>query len=118
MLPDVGIEDRLTGGSPRSLGRAEEVVADVLAETDPALQRMREGQAEQRLTGLRDFAALLAERGGLRPGLSVDRGADIIWTVCAQSNYDSLVTARCWSHDEYRDWLADTLFQTLLAPDR
>jgi len=73
------------------------------------------GSATQRLARLRRFAALLAERGALRPGLSADRAADIIWTVCAQANYDSLVTARGWTPAEYRDWLAETLANGLLA---
>ncbi|MBA3339913.1 MAG: TetR/AcrR family transcriptional regulator [Geodermatophilaceae bacterium] len=89
-------------------------VLDAAAASDEALQALRDQHAEFRLNGLRRFAALLAERGGLRPGLTVDRAADIIWTVCAQANYDSLVTARGWTHDEYRDWLTDTLATHLL----
>lgn len=90
-------------------------VLDVAATTDDALVELRERHAAQRLTGLRRFAALLAERGALRPGLGVDRAADILWTVCAQANYDSLVTARGWTPEEYRDWVADTLANSLLA---
>ena len=89
-------------------------VLDAAAASDEALQALRDQQAEFRLNGLRRFAALLAERGALRPGLTVDRAADIIWTVCAQANYESLVRARGWSHDEYRDWLTDTLAAHLL----
>lgn len=51
---------------------------------------------------------------GLRPGLTGERAAGIIWTVSAQANYDSLVRARAWTHQEYRDWLADTLIAHLL----
>lgn len=91
-------------------------VLDAAATTDDTLVELRERHAAQRLNGLRRFAALLAERGALRPGLSVDRAADIIWTVCAQANYDSLVTARGWTPVEYRDWLAETLAGSLL-PD-
>ena len=91
-------------------------VLDVAATTDEALVELRNRHAAQRLNGLRRFAALLAERGALRPGLSVDRAADILWTVCAQANYDSLVTARGWKPEEYRDWVADTLANSLL-PD-
>jgi len=90
-------------------------VLDAAAASDEALQALRDQHAEFRLTGLRRFAALLAERGGLRPGLTVDRATDIIWTVCAQANYDSLVRARGWSHDEYRAWLTDTLTAHLLT---
>lgn len=90
-------------------------VLDAAATTDESLVELRDRLAAQRLTGLRRFAALLAERGALRPGLSVDRAADIIWTVCAQANYDSLVIARGWTPAEYRDWLAETLAGSLLV---
>ena len=66
------------------------------------------------MEGLRRFAALLAERGALRAELNAARAADILWTICAQANYDSLVTARGWTHEEYRDWLTDTLVRSLL----
>jgi AcrR family transcriptional regulator len=89
-------------------------VLDAAASTDETLAALRDQHALQRLTGLRSFAALLAERGELRPGLSADRAADIIWTVCAQANYDSLVTSRGWTHEEYRDWLTETLAAALL----
>lgn len=89
-------------------------VLDSAASSDPALERLREQHGQQRLDGLRRFAGLLAERGALRPDLSVERAAEIIWTVCAQATYDSLVTARGWTHDEYRDWLAETLCHALL----
>lgn len=89
-------------------------VLEAAAPGDPKLRALRDQHAQQRLAGLRDFAALLAERGALRRGLSAEQAADIIWTVCAQANYDALVTSRGWSHDEYRDWLADTLAHALL----
>lgn len=90
-------------------------VLDAAATIDDSLAALRHQHAAQRLEGLTRFAALLDERGALRPGLSVDRAADILWAVCAQANYDSLVTSRGWSHEEYRTWLSDTLAHALLA---
>ena len=49
-----------------------------------------------------------------RTGLTPERAADMLLTVCARANYDSLVTARGWSPAEYRDWLSDTLAASLL----
>ncbi len=89
-------------------------VLDAAAGTDDALVELRSQHAAQRLTGLRRFAGLLAERGALRPGLSAGRAADILWALCAQANYDSLVTERGWTHQQYRDWLADALAAALL----
>ncbi|SER63588.1 transcriptional regulator, TetR family [Pedococcus cremeus] len=90
-------------------------VLDAAATADESLAALREAQAVQRLDGLRRLARLLDERGALRPDLSVERAADILWAVCAQANYDSLVTSRGWTHAEYRTWLAVTLAHSLLA---
>ncbi|WP_162606069.1 TetR/AcrR family transcriptional regulator [Jiangella aurantiaca] len=91
-------------------------VLDAAAATDDALQALRTRQAEFRHAGLRRFAGLLASRDVLRPDISADRAADIIWTVCAQANYDALVLARGWSRDEYERWIGDTLIHALLPP--
>lgn len=84
---------------------------------EPALAQLRSELAEQRLHGLRSFAGLLSERGALKPGLAVDKARDLIWTLCAQANYDALVTARSWSHADYREWLAEALTAALLPPE-
>jgi hypothetical protein len=81
---------------------------------EPALAQLRADLAEQRLHGLRNFAGLLAERGELKPGLTVDKARDLIWTLCAQGNFDALVTARGWSHEDYREWLSEALASALL----
>ena len=70
------------------------------AATDDTLVELQERHAHQRLVGLRRFAEVLAHTNALRPGLTAERAADLIWTICAQANYDALVTARGWSHQE------------------
>ncbi len=89
-------------------------VLDAAAGTDPALVELQEQLADQRLQGMRRFAGLLAERGALRADVSADRAADVLWTLCAQANYDSLVGHRGWDPAEYRDWLGETLIAALL----
>jgi AcrR family transcriptional regulator len=91
-------------------------VLDSAAASDPELAELQRTQAEQRLAGLGRFAQLLAESGALRPDLTAERAAHLIATVCAQANYDSLVTTLGWTHDEYRDWLGRVLIASLL-PD-
>ncbi|MCK6211400.1 TetR/AcrR family transcriptional regulator; helix-turn-helix transcriptional regulator [Georgenia sp. EYE_87] len=90
-------------------------VLDAAASSEPQLAALRLAHDRQRHDGLLRFARLLGERGHLREGMSAERAADILWTVCAQANYDSLVRACGWSHDEYRTWLADTLAGALLG---
>ena len=91
-------------------------VLDAAAPSDPALVDLQRALADQRLRGQGRVADLLAERGQLRRGLSVERARDVIWTLCAQATFDALVTARGWTHAEYRDWLADMLAAALLDP--
>jgi AcrR family transcriptional regulator len=90
-------------------------VLDAAASSEPQLAALRLAHDRQRHDGLLRFARLLGERGALREGMSVERAADILWTVCARANYDSLVRACGWSHDDYRAWLADTLATALLG---
>lgn len=90
-------------------------VLDAAASSEPDLQRLQREHAETRRAGLGRFAALLESHGALRPGLTAERAADIIWTLCAQANYDALIRGRGWSKDEYEAWLASTLVAALLA---
>ena len=85
---------------------------------DPELAVLRADLAAQRLHGLTGFATLLAERGALKADLTIDKARDLIWTLCAQANYDALVTTRGWSHTEYREWLSESLAAALLADPR
>jgi AcrR family transcriptional regulator len=89
-------------------------VLEAAAGHDAALVALQDRLTAQRLEGLRRFAQLLHDRGALRSGLSADRAADLLWTICAQANYDSLVTRRRWTADEYQAWLGDTLISSLL----
>ncbi|NQX27736.1 helix-turn-helix transcriptional regulator [Microbacteriaceae bacterium VKM Ac-2854] len=89
-------------------------VLDEAAPADPELAALRTENEAQRYSGLRRFAELLADRGALRDGITVDRAADIIWTLCAQATFEALVTTRGWSHVQYREWLGDVLADALL----
>lgn len=101
---------------PGVYGRAGPLlrVLDEAAPSVPELAKLRQRYATRRLEGMRQLAAMLAEQGALRAGLSPQRAADLLVTVCARANYDSLVTERGWTPEEYRDWVADMLVRTLL----
>ena len=47
--------------------------------------------------------------------MTPERAADLIVTLGSLASYDSLVTTHGWSHEEYEDWLADTLRHCLLS---
>ena len=83
--------------------------------SDPELRRLWDEMEAWRLDGQGRFVRMLAERGALRPGLTVDDGIDIAWTLCSLAVYDLLVLGRGWDDERYQAWLTDTLARELLA---
>jgi len=91
-------------------------VLDVAAASDEELAALRDSLERQRWQGQRRFAQALAEAGTLRPGLTPDTAADVIYALQSPAVHDSLVLDRGWSPEAYRDWLADLLARALLDP--
>jgi len=56
----------------------------------------------------------LAEKKALRPGLSVDRAADILWTVNHPNLWQLLFRERGWTPEEYEQWCGDVACAELL----
>lgn len=56
----------------------------------------------------------LAAAGHLRPGVTVDQAADIMWALCSPEFYDLLVTQRGWPPGRYGQFIAQAL--TALLP--
>lgn len=83
--------------------------------SDPELRRLWDEMEAWRLDGQGRFVRMLAERGALRPGLMVDAGIDVAWTLCSLAVYDLLVLGRGWGDERYQAWLTDTLARELLA---
>lgn len=83
--------------------------------SDPELEHLWNEMEAWRLDGQGRFVRMLADRGALKPGLTVDAGIDITWTVCSLAVYDLLVLGRGWSYDRYQTWLTDALVFGLLG---
>ena len=90
-------------------------VLEAAADSEPELRQLQREQDVQRHDGLTRFTRLLHERGSVRDDLTPERAADIIVTLGSFATYDSLVTVRGWTHDQYETWLADMLQHSLLA---
>ena len=58
------------------------------AAADPELAELWSQIEEERLNGLGRFAQLLADRGVLRPELSVEEARDLLWTLNALTVHD------------------------------
>lgn len=82
--------------------------------SDPELRRLWDEMEARRLDGQGRFVRMLADRGALRPGLAVDAGTDMAWTLCSLAVYDLLVLGRGWGDERYQAWLTETLARELL----
>jgi hypothetical protein len=71
-----------------------------------------------RLAGQGRFVAMLAGKGALRAGLSVEEARDVVWTLCSLEVHDLLVVERGWTSERYQEWLATALTRVLLPDDR
>src|SRR5205807_1251832 len=87
--------------------RGAGVVAPELAKLARQRERLRYEKEE-------DVIILLRDSGRLRPGLNYRTARDIFWMLTGGDVYRMLVSDRRWSPQQYEDWLADTLVQSLL----
>jgi len=85
------------------------------AATDPELAQLWDQIEASRLVGQGRFTGMLAERGGLRDGLSVEAARDLTWTLCSLAVHDLLVIDRSWSSERYQAWLTEALRRELLG---
>jgi len=63
----------------------------------------------------RAIVASLHERGSLRRGLGVPRGADILWTLNHPDLWHLLVVLRGWTPGEWETWFFETARAQLLG---
>jgi AcrR family transcriptional regulator len=84
------------------------------ASLDPELAGLWRGISQRRALNMRLLAKELASTGRLRPGLSISRVADIIWSMNSPEFYLLLVEQRGWSSEDFERWLADAWIRLLL----
>ncbi|MGH2988833.1 MAG: TetR/AcrR family transcriptional regulator [Solirubrobacterales bacterium] len=65
----------------------------------------------------RKIVVSLHKKKALKPGLGVDRGTDILWTLNHPELWHLLVGARGWTPEEYEQWFGDAACSQLL-PNR
>ena len=62
----------------------------------------------------RQVAESLAQKQALAAGVSIERGADLLWALGSAELYRMLVVERGWSPKAYEQWLANTWINALL----
>jgi AcrR family transcriptional regulator len=85
------------------------------ATVDPELAALRRDLATGRLRDSHLVASVLATNGVLKPDVTVDRAADLLWALVSAELYRMLAVDRGWTPDDYEQWLTSTLIDALLS---
>jgi AcrR family transcriptional regulator len=83
------------------------------ASTEPEAQEVWQEISERRATNMRRLVAALGD-AALRPGLSVDDAADVVWATASSELFVLLTEERGWTLDRYEQFLIDTWHRLLL----
>lgn len=81
----------------------------------PELAALWQEISERRANNMRLLADDLLATGEIRPGLSRDELADLIWATNSPEFYVLLVGQRHWSARRYERWLSDAWIRLFLA---
>lgn len=88
------------------------------AATDPALHEAWREYQQRRRTDTERVVRAVADAGGLRPGLSVERATDTLWALVGWHAVALLVEERGWDQDRLTGWLEEVFASLLgLPPD-
>jgi AcrR family transcriptional regulator len=82
--------------------------------TETEAQQVWQEISDRRAANMRKLARELRSSGGLRPGLSIDQAADIVWAMNGSELFVLLTIERGWSLKRYERWLADSWCRLLL----
>ena len=96
------------------------LVAMALAQAaagDPDLQEFATTIERERAMGTAATARFVADKFGLRDGLTTTHAADVLWTLTSHDVLRRLTEARRWTLSRYEQWLAQTMADALLGPD-
>ncbi len=108
---------RLTARNSRlvkiRVGALLEVIHNA-APTDPDIGALWDRIQREFHANQRAIVESLAEKKALRPGLSVDRAADILWTLNHPNVWQLLVRERGWTPEEHEQWWSDIACAELL----
>jgi AcrR family transcriptional regulator len=66
---------------------------------------------------MRRFAGEVASTGELRPDLTVDEMADVVWATNSVEFYSLLIGERGWTPEQYEAWLSDSWARLFLSND-
>ena len=83
--------------------------------TEPEVRQVWREISERRATNMRKLVRDLRDADGLRPDLSIEEAADVVWATNSSELYVMLTVERGWSPRRFEHWLADTWCRLLLS---
>jgi AcrR family transcriptional regulator len=115
--PDAAKKLRIYAAALRSIQSRLAPLFRVLqgaAPLDPELDALWRGISSRRAQNMRLLAKDLEATGSLRLELSIDKAADIIWSMNSPEFYLLLVEQRGWRAEDFEEWLGDSWIRLLL----
>lgn len=85
------------------------------APSEPEVTAVWKEISDRRAANMRTFITDVNATGALRNDLSVERAADIVWTLNSPDVYLLVTDERGWSPEEFERWLADSWARILLG---
>jgi len=85
------------------------------AEADSAMAQLRADFDAARLARMTQVVQILASKTQLRPGLSVEEAAEIMWAYSSPELYGLLVLTRGWRPERYGEFVGESLVDALLG---
>lgn len=86
------------------------------ANADAAIAELWERGKAQRYAGQLELLRIVVGKEGLRAGMALRTGADILYAIGSPETYRSLVVDRRWSGARFEKWYEETLACLLLGP--
>jgi AcrR family transcriptional regulator len=119
--PDPERQLRLNARNSRATKLRIATVLEVIqgaAALDPDIAELWERIQNEFHANQSEIVESIAVKGALKPGLDVERGADLLWTINHPTLWHLLVGRRKWSPEDYESWTADLACSQLLATRR
>ena len=93
-----------------------QLLARDAAHADRAAADVWDRMRQETLTAMTYFAQDLVATGQVRSSLTADEVRDILWLYHSPECYESLVLARGWSTERYREFLTAAMIAAVIAP--
>ncbi len=96
------------------IGALAEVIRSA-APLDPDIGALWERINREYHANQRVIVESLDRKSALKPGLTIDRATDILWTLNHPNTWQLLVTQRGWTPEQYEQWVGDSSTAQLLS---